>query len=215
MEERTVFVARHGSREDSGDPGWIGRAKNPYDPGLSLLGINEARRLGERVAGERISYIYSSPYLRAVQTTQFCARTLGRSIRIEAGFGEWLNGDWFQRRPRTASLQRLKRQFPSVDEEYRGLVEPVFPESKEDSIRRFGRTIELVLEQTDDGILIVGHGATFEGVTATLLRGQSFDPGADPASLSRIDYREGSWRLVFRNETSFISRDFVHPGQHL
>src|SRR5512142_588468 len=101
MNERTIFLARHGSRDDSEDHHWIRHAENPYDPGLSVPGMREARRLGERVSHEQISYLYSSPYLRAVQTAQFCARALGLLIRIEAGFGEWLNAEWFRHRPRT------------------------------------------------------------------------------------------------------------------
>jgi broad specificity phosphatase PhoE len=203
-EYRTVFLARHGTREDTENPEWARLAENPYDPGLSATGMREARRLGRRVAKERISYLYSSPYLRTVQTARFCAEALGLSIRIEPGFGEWLNHAWFRYRPKTISRRTLKKRFPAVDEHYQGLVEPAFPESWEQSIQRFGRTIELVLEQTDDDILIVGHGATFEGVTARLLKRQHFDPSADPASLSRIDYREGSWSLSVRNDTSFL-----------
>jgi broad specificity phosphatase PhoE len=207
MVDRTIFLARHGSREDSENPEWIRHAENPYDPGVSAGGMHEARLLGKRVGLERISHLYSSPFLRAVQTARFCAQELGLSIRIEAGFGEWFNPEWFESRPRTRSVEELKAFFQSVDEDYSSLVVPEFPESKAECLRRFARTIELVLRQTDDGVLIVGHGATFEGVTAALFRSR-FDPGADPASLSRIDYREGSWRLSVVNDTSFISRTY-------
>lgn len=205
MIQRTVFLARHGSREDSENPEWAHVAENPYDPGLSATGKREARRLGQRLARERISYLYCSPYLRTVQTAQFCALALKLPIRIEAGFGEWLNAGWFTHRPRTVSLHELKRRFQSIDENYLSLVEPVFPETNEESIRRFGLTIAQVLRQTDDGILIVGHGATIEGVGERLLEGRPFDPSADPASLFRLDLQQGSWTLVFRNDTSFIS----------
>lgn len=204
VEERTIFLARHGSREDSENPDWARSAENPYDPGLSLSGMREARRLGERVSRERVAYLYSSPYLRAVQTAQFCAGALGLPIRVDAGFGEWLNAQWFAHRPRTLPLQWLKGQGYSIDEHYSSVVHPEFPESKEVSVRRFGRTVEGVLRETDGGILIVGHGATFEGVTASLLQGQPFDPNADPASLSRLDGWSGSWRLGYSNDTSFI-----------
>lgn len=205
LKERSIFLARHGSREDAWNAEWIIHAKNPYDPDLSVIGMREARQLAQRLTRERISYLYSSPYLRTVRTAQFCARTLKLPIRVEAGFGEWLNKDWFEQRPRTLPLQRLKTVFDRVDMDYRSITEPEFPESKDGSIQRFGRTIELVLGQTEDGVLIVGHGATFEGVTAALLQGQPFNPSADPASLSRMDTRNGSWSLVYSNDTTFIS----------
>lgn len=118
MIERTVFLARHGSREDSENPEWAHFAENPYDPGLSDTGVREARRLGQ---------------------------------------------DWHE----SGSLT--------------------------------------FIVQTDDGVVIVGHGATIEGVVARLLEGRPFDPSADPASLFRLDLQQGSWTLVFRNDISFIS----------
>jgi broad specificity phosphatase PhoE len=208
MAERTIFIARHGSREDFEDPQWAGRAENPYDPDVSATGIKEAQQLARRMAREQIAYLYSSTYLRAVRTAHLCAEALGLSIRIEAGFGEWRNAEWFARPPRTRSLRELKEQFPMVDESYRSLVEPGFPESKSESILRFGRTIDETLRRTAGALLIVGHGATVEGIGMSLLPG-SFHPSADPASLCRLDLEEGSWHLRFLNDTSHLDASIV------
>jgi len=204
MVERNLFLARHGSRIDSENHGWAERAENPYDPGLSVTGTHEAHLLAQRMAGERLSFLYSSPYLRTVQTAHICAGDLGLPVRVEAGFGEWLNPRWFSHRPRTSPLLDLKRRFQNVDEEYLSIVDPVFPETWEESFERFGRTIDLVLQQTEGGILIVGHGATIEGVIGSLLHGRFFNPVADPASLFRMDLQEGAWNLVFRNDISHL-----------
>ncbi len=203
MAERTIFIARHGSREDFEDPQWAGRAANPYDPDLSTAGIREAQQLARRMAPEPIACLYSSPYLRAVHTAHWCAEALGLSIRIEAGFGEWRNAEWFTHPPRTHSLRELKERFPTVDEDYRSLVEPGFPESKSESIRRFSRTISETLRRTEGNLLIVGHGATVEGIGMSLLHG-NFYPIADPASLCRLDLEEDSWHLCFLNDTSHL-----------
>jgi broad specificity phosphatase PhoE len=208
MAERTIFIARHGSREDFEDPQWAGRAENPYDPDVSATGIKEAQQLARRMAREQIAYLYSSTYLRAVRTAHLCAEALGLSIRIEAGFGEWRNAEWFACPPRTRSLRELKEQFPMVDESYRSLVEPGFPESKSESILRFGRTIDETLRRTAGALLIVGHGATVEGIGMSLLPG-SFHPSADPASLCRLDLEEGSWHLRFLNDTSHLDASIV------
>ncbi len=203
MAERTIFIARHGSREDFEDPQWAQRAEYAYDPDLSAAGIREAQQLAQRMAREPIACLYSSTYLRAVHTAHWCAEALGLSIRIEAGFGEWRNAEWFAHPPRTRSRRELKERFPMVDDSYQSLVEPGFPESKSDSIRRFGRTIDETLRRTEGTLLIVGHGATVEGVGASLLPGH-FYPTADPASLCRLDLEEGSWHLHFLNDTSHL-----------
>jgi broad specificity phosphatase PhoE len=203
MAERTIFIARHGSREDFQDPQWAPRAENPYDPDLSATGIREAQQLAQRMARERIAYLYSSPYLRAIHTAHPCAETLGLPIRIEAGFGEWRNANWFAYPPRTRSLRELKERFPMVDDRYQSLVEPGFPESKSESVRRFGRTIDETLRRTAGNLLIAGHGATVEGIGMSLLSG-GFDPSADPASLCRLDLADGFWHLCFLNDTSHL-----------
>jgi broad specificity phosphatase PhoE len=203
MAERTIFIARHGSREDFEDPQWAQRAEYPHDPDLTAGGIRQAQQLARRMAPEPIAYLYSSPYLRAIHTAHWCAEALGLSIRIEAGFGEWRNAEWFAHPPRTRSLRELKERFPTVDENYRSLVEPGFPESKSESIRRFGRTIDETQRRTQGNLLIVGHGATVEGIGMSLLQG-NFNPSADPASICRLDLEEGSWHLRVLNDTSHL-----------
>jgi len=201
--ERTIFLVRHGSREDFEDPQWAHPAEYPYDPDLSATGIREAQQLAQRLAREQIACLYSSPYLRAVHTAHPCSKALGLSIRVEAGFGEWRNAEWFAHPPRTRSLRELKERFPAVDDSYQSLVEPGFPESKSESIRRLGRTIDETLRRTVGTLLIVGHGATVEGIGMSLLQ-ENFNPIADPASLCRLDLEEGSWRLRFLNDTSHL-----------
>ena len=82
-------------------------------------------------------------------------------------------------------------------------MEPGFPESKSESIRRLGRTIDETLRRTVGTLLIVGHGATVEGIGMSLLQ-ENFNPIADPASFCQLDLEEGSWHLRFLNDTSHL-----------
>jgi broad specificity phosphatase PhoE len=213
MTERIIFIARHGSREDFENPQWAGRAEYPYDPDVSATGIREAQQLARRMAREQIAYLYSSPYLRAVHTAYWCAAALGLAIGIEAGFGEWRNAEWFAHPPRTRSLAELRERFPTVDDSYQSLVAPGFPESKSESVRRFGRTIDETLRRTAGNLLIVGHGATVEGIGMSLLR-EHFQPSADPASLCRLDLEDGSWHLRFLNDTSHLAASALPFDDH-
>ncbi len=202
--ERTLFVARHGSRIDFEQPTWIEHAERPYDPELSPRGIHQASQLAARVARETIKLVYSSPYLRAVHTACLCARALHRPLRIEAGFGERLDPAWFSHQPETLSIERLHELFEAVDTSYHSLVEPEFPEHVEEAQQRFRRTMHEVLMRSEGSLLIVGHGATVAGVTAALVPGR-FAPTADEASLSRLECRNGHWELVLHNDRPFMA----------
>src|SRR4051812_31418489 len=87
---RRIFLARHGNRQDMVDPGWAASAEEPLDPPLAADGVEQARRLGQRLAGEGIVAIVASPYLRAVQTAHHVNETLGVPMGIEPGFAEWI-----------------------------------------------------------------------------------------------------------------------------
>ncbi|WP_210440455.1 histidine phosphatase family protein [Nocardioides xinjiangensis] len=82
-----VFVARHGEARyeselvsDSG--GW-----------LSPLGRQQARALADRLAGERVAAVWSSPMARAVQTAEVAAAVLGVDVVVREGLREFGVGD--------------------------------------------------------------------------------------------------------------------------
>lgn len=208
--DRTLFIARHGSRIDFEDPTWTERAERPYDPDLSPRGERQAQQLAARIARESIDKVYSSPYRRAVHTAHLCALALHRPVRIEAGFGERLDPAWFSHRPETLSVEELHERFETVDTNYRSLVEPRFPETFDEGRQRFRRTIREVLAGTEGALLIVGHGATVAGVTAALVAEQ-FGPASGEASLSCIEQHNGRWRIVLHNDSSFISSPAREP----
>ncbi len=56
---------------------------SPADPALSDMGLHQAERVAEALAGEAIDRIYSSPLLRAQQTASPLAERLRLEIEIE------------------------------------------------------------------------------------------------------------------------------------
>ncbi|MFM8851878.1 MAG: histidine phosphatase family protein, partial [Acidimicrobiaceae bacterium] len=54
----------------------------PADPELSPEGVNQAARLANYLATEKIAAIYSSPMKRAIQTAEPLAQTTGLPISI-------------------------------------------------------------------------------------------------------------------------------------
>ena len=128
-EPRTLWISRHGNRVDFMDPTWRRSASRPEDPPLSPDGVEQARELGHRLAGEGIAHVFASPFLRAVQTASCVAEAVDAPIRIEHGVCEWLNREWFAGVPEYLSDEEMARLFPRVVCGYRSAVFPRYPET--------------------------------------------------------------------------------------
>ena len=166
----TLWLARHGSRLDFEDPEWHKRAERQHDPPLSPDGLVQAGQLADRLKDEGISRIFSSPFLRCVMTADVTARQLRKSVRIEAGFSEWLNPAWFPERPALLGLEDMAHRFPCIDTSYGSRIEPSYPESGDTILKRTGIAIEAVARAHEGAILVVGHGATVYGSVVRLLQ---------------------------------------------
>ncbi len=81
-----LYVARHGeARYES--------AQITDDGGsLSAVGRQQARELAERLRGERIVRVWSSPLSRAVQTAEIVAAVLGVEVVVREGLREYSVG---------------------------------------------------------------------------------------------------------------------------
>ena len=79
---RTVWLVRHGNRQDFVDRSWRETAARPHDPPLSADGREQARETGRFLAGEPIDHLFASPFLRAVETA--ARRAAGERIAIPA-----------------------------------------------------------------------------------------------------------------------------------
>lgn len=205
--QQTVWITRHGNRLDFVDPAWYRTAHNPFDPPLSDDGIVQARKLGNRLKTEGIARIYSSPFLRTLETAQQVAECLDLPVEIEQGACEWFNAEWFPDYPGMMPAGERYARFPRLQAPDRSVVHPVFPESWEDMLERTARCIGTLLAQTRDDILIVGHGASMLGFAQALV-GAEPRVNADLCALVKIVRRGGGWRMELNGDTSFLGQSF-------
>lgn len=193
---RTIWLARHGRRLDFDDPAWVRSASRPYDPPLSPEGRRQARAIADRLARVPIAHLFSSPFLRCVETADPIAERLGLTIRIERGLSEWLSSEWFPEPPGLFLTCELAERFPRVDVAYRSRGDARFGESGREALRRAGETALALAVEFEGSIAMVGHGASVLGAMAALL-------WTPPEHLSDLEYgnlvelvnREGRWRL--------------------
>jgi len=212
--QQTVCITRHGDRLDFADPEWFKTAARPYDPPLSPDGIVQARELGRRLLDEDIRQIFSSPFLRCVQTAQEVAEILGLSFELETGLSEWLNPQWFSARPELEPVGELARRYRCLDPAHTSRVAATYPETGEGALRRAARTASLLTEEIGENLLFVGHGASVLGATAGLLGKSPAEAGGEAllppiqccclVKLVRTNSRP--WVLELAVDTSHLSR---------
>lgn len=195
---RHLYFVRHGMREDFENPAWRETAANPHDTPLSAAGLRQAEDIAEALRGEGISHVFSSPFLRALETAHPLAAGLGLPLRIEPGLSEWLNPDWFTAPPRWMPVDEAATRFPQVDTGYVAAVQPEFPEPSEteDVFDRVGRTLNLLLDRYPEGnAAFFAHGASLAQGIAGLIGGLE---GVDlrTAAITRVAIADGHARLI-------------------
>jgi broad specificity phosphatase PhoE len=206
MGTRKIFLARHGNRQDFVDPTWVSTADEPYDPPLSADGMEQARRLGQRLATERIDSIVTSPFLRTIQTAHCANQALQVPIFIEPGFGEYLAERSFQRLPRVRELQALRAEYPMLGSEYVATWVQRYPETAEELVQRTHRTLEALVKKLPGNLLVVGHAAS---VCATALIDADVKSVECPlCALFCLDYDGSRWRLS-------LDAEIAHVGERL
>jgi broad specificity phosphatase PhoE len=86
----TVVLVRHGETDWNRERRFQGHADVP----LNEAGLDQARELASRLAGERFAAVYTSPLLRASQTAAIVATPLGLEPHADAAFKEVDVGSW-------------------------------------------------------------------------------------------------------------------------
>jgi broad specificity phosphatase PhoE len=148
-------------------------SKHPLAP----RGIEQARLLADSLAARRISRIYSSPLLRAVQTADILSQTLQVKVEVTEALREWSVGIFEGTSDEQGWI--LHRQ---VQEDWfvQGNLESKIPggESFVEIRERFVPFIDSLVSHrrsTDERVVLVGHGGLYIAMLPVVLRNISFD----------------------------------------
>ncbi len=201
---QTIWITRHGNRYDFVNLDWFITAKLPYDPHLAKDGIKQAQELGERLKLEKITHIFSSPFLRTVETAYEVAKILDLPIKLEAGLAEWLNPNWMDHDPEIRSPETLAENYPLIDLNYSSRVIPQYPETEEIVNQRTAEIAQKLACEFEGELLFVGHGASVLG-TAQGLLGKPLNIRASFCCLTKLVQNKGSWEVKLAGDTSHLS----------
>jgi broad specificity phosphatase PhoE len=160
--ERHFYFVRHGKRVDFENPAWRESAANPHDTPLSETGLRQAEDIATALEGCGIRHIFSSPFLRTLETAHPLAERLGVPLLREPGFSEWLNPAWFETAPRWMPVNEAAARFSRIDPGHEPLLEPCFPEETESPgvYNRVGLVLERLVKRFPDGdVAIFAHGS--------------------------------------------------------
>jgi 2,3-bisphosphoglycerate-dependent phosphoglycerate mutase len=185
----TVILARHGESELSA-AGLV--SGDPAEPrGLTEIGREQARRLGERLAGEPIDLCVTSEFVRVRETADLAlaGREIPRVVIPELNdvrFGE------FEGQPFEVYRAWARERDPTA----------AAPggESRAEVAARYVRGFRRVLERPERTILVVAHGLPLR---YTLLALEGLDPTpiveqvplAEPYRLTRAELERATARL--------------------
>jgi broad specificity phosphatase PhoE len=170
-EQRTIWLVRHGLRQDFVQKDWGQTAARPYDSPLAKQGRLQAKETGLFLKDKNVEVIYSSPFLRAVETAAGISDIIGAPIRIEHGLAEVFKKEWFENPPAFIPVDELKQRFPAVDASYRSRVSPDWPEDDQNGQLdgRCALTVKALLSDKWTTALWVGHGASVGSVGVNLI----------------------------------------------
>jgi broad specificity phosphatase PhoE len=185
----TIILARHGESVLSA-AGLV--SGDPAEPrGLTEIGREQARRLGERLADEPIDLCVTSEFVRVRQTADLAlaGREIPRLVVSELNdvrFGE-LEGEPFE------AYRAWARERDPTEA-------PPGGESRAEVAARYVRGFRRVLERPERTILVVAHGLPLR---YTLLALEDLDPTpiveqvplAEPYRLTRAELERATARL--------------------
>jgi broad specificity phosphatase PhoE len=202
-----VFLIRHGSTELSAEDRFAGAV----DVLLSDAGRDQARRLGARLAREKIGVAFASPMQRTMDTARLVVEPHGIEVTPVDGIREIAHGRWEGMR-----RDEVERQFPEEYIRYEHDPFSFSPVGGESGLQVTARALPALLriveDHGNDRIVIVSHKATIRLLLSTLL---GFDPrkyrdrlDQSPCALNILDFQDVAHaRLTLFNDTSHYTVD--------
>jgi len=210
MERTQLIIVRHGQTR------WNiqGIRQGHLDSELTAEGVAQAKALGQRLARERFTTLYSSDLGRAVETAKCIAAVTAHEVVADArlrerhlGVFQGLSGD------------EIKEKFPQEYRLHRSIGAAYVIPGGESLVQQVERNIaclnELGEKHAGESIVVVTHG----GVVSGLFRHTLAIPFDAPrrfefvnAGLNVFAYEEGQWMLQTWGDVSHLAPGAADAG---
>ena len=197
-----LLLVRHGATTATEE----GRFSGANGADLSEEGRRQAKRLGERLAPQRLTAIYSSPLSRARDTARIIAGHCNLDVQVRDELREISHGRW-----EGLTREDVEREFRDEYQAWEADPFTFAPAGGESGVTVLARALpvvrEVVTAHPGGRILVVSHKATLRLILSSLL---GFDPRGyrdrldqSPACLNVVDFRDPvRARLMLFNDIS-------------
>ena len=185
LDNRTrLLLVRHGEITTSREWRYVGH----LDVALTETGVEQMKRIGERLKNERVDVLLSSDLQRTQKGAEIIGTMIGLKPQPNAAFREINLGEW-----EGLTRDEIVAQFP-VEFEERSQNLPYFRirngESFADLQARVIRQIETVLEEfKGKNIALIAHGGVNRVIITHVL-------GMELNNLTRIDQAYGCLNII-------------------
>jgi probable phosphoglycerate mutase len=203
-----ILLVRHGESQPVDPDHPFELVDGHGDPPLDPVGVEQAERLADRLAGENIAAVYVTTLRRTVETAAPLAERLGIVPSVEPELREVYLGEWEGGLLRVKAAQHDPAFLRAVEEQRWDLVPGAEPA---DAFRdRVSLGIARVATaHPDQRVVVVTHGGVIGEVlsNATGARGFAFI-GADNASISHIVVADDQIIVRRFNDTTHLEPHF-------
>ncbi|KAJ3009278.1 UNVERIFIED_CONTAM: hypothetical protein HDU68_002771 [Siphonaria sp. JEL0065] len=231
---RSVYILRHGIRQDFITTDFVSPTGRKHDPPLHETGHQQAEALAVFLGQSqtsKIRHVFCSPFSRCVQTVRPLSLALGVPLRIEPGVGEWfkvinVGTDLFDKDSEPPSLNELATALNiktgscagEIDPAYEPVAVRVKRETPDEIHTRFERVLnELVdrldKEQLDGDVLIATHAAGLIAAVRGLLQWPNAPVVAGVATFTKLSRSadppapgERVWKVDINGEQSHLAQ---------
>jgi probable phosphoglycerate mutase len=199
-----VFLVRHGESEPAVEGLDFALADGHGDPSLAPEGRDQAKRVGERLATERIEAVYVSSLRRTAETAEPLAQRLGLAPVMDPDLREVYLGEW----EGGLFRQKVADRDPIAVQMFTEQRWDVIPKAEPGEL--FSRRVRGAMERIaaahrDQRVVVFSHGGTIGEILAQATGSQPFAfMGTDNASISHIVITPDRWILRRFNDTAHL-----------
>lgn len=199
-----ILLVRHGASAPLVEGQPFPMSGGQGDPGLAIVGREQAEKVGARLVKEQIDAVYVSSMRRTHETAAPLLAANGMTAVEDRDLREVHLGDW-----EAGVLRRMAAQnhpiYLRMHAEQRWDVIPNAERSEDFSGRTVGAIERIVAAHRDQLVVVVCHGGVIGAICAHATDSRPFAfGGADNASISQLVVTQERWMLRRFNDSSHL-----------
>jgi 2,3-bisphosphoglycerate-dependent phosphoglycerate mutase len=200
-----LLLVRHGESEPVREGVPVPLLDGCSNPALDPVGVEQAQRVAERLAGQPIAAIYVTPLVRTHQTAAPLAERLDIEPRVEPALQEIFLGEWEGGHFRRHVMDRHPVAV-RLHEEQRWEVIPGAEPSARVAERVREGIARIAAAHDDETAVVVAHGGSISQALAIATESRPFAfMSVDNASISELVVAEDAWTVRRFNDTAHLA----------